>query len=267
MGCIILVAVNHDYLEEMRPHDFSKIERLIAYSDYAPKRFDSGVGLRWSKSSRRQSEIPGMVVSHYYDLEDRVPLLVTNDFMFAPDILMTSRNSRIKGIADLEADFSRRLKFHHQEAVFDLETFRNPVKGSKISLFCLYLDALNALSKNPHVMEDIIEYCESGVCNDRTFTPTGVIGFTVMGTLNENQDAICFPKGYHFDIVPITRREIQFTDSENASINAHFYNGDRMGALDGSRKFNTALEREILAGASYRIQPRTRKKAKPKSDV
>jgi hypothetical protein len=287
MGCIILLAVNHAHLEEMRHHDFNQVEKFISVSDVYPKRFDSGKNRGWDNVPHFQSNIPGMVVSHYFDHEDRLPLVVTSDFIVSPTILNASRNSRIYSVADLEADISRMLKHKKLEMAFDLETYRSPVKGDKVSLFCLYLDHMNGLSKNPHVMEDIVRYCETGDCESRTFSPPNVIGFTALGTLNEDQDALVFPKGYHFDVAPIYKREFRFSQAEDALLDASFTksqslsdlknpstfgeiindtlaasftDGFESSQLDGARLFSNIVRRELLAGASYRVQPINRKK-------
>jgi hypothetical protein len=267
MGCIILIAVSHADLEKVRSADFAQVERLITLSDVHPKRFDSGVEQGWNKTSRFQCNLPGIAVSHYYDFEDRMPLLVTSDFIISPRMTSWCRNSKMQGLADIASDMNLMLKHRKLCLESDLEAFRAPVKGTKVSLFCLYLDAVTGLLKNPHVMDDIVEFCQTGHANHRTFSDPSVIGFTALGTLNENQNAFIFPKGYRFEVAPITKREIAFSQAEIEQINA-FYQSDmyegglRHDVFEGTKLFNDVLLREMAAGASYAIRPLIKKRKK-----
>lgn len=262
MGNKVLLAVRHRELDDVAKLSLKEICYGVHRHDFIPKRFDDDGEVTIGERKYGWA-FKNVIVSSYYHVSNSVLLYVDDQMMCSswslrygvtgPESPGFDFPASIKGIKhhlDRTSGHMRRAKFSvlKRQGVVS----RPKRTGEKISLFLLFTDCLDAVQENPHVMEDIVHYCQSGEERKRSLGSYGQ-GIKAIGTIEADQAGYVHLYEYQADIYTAPRTELQISEEEMAGIQEDLKTDNASKAYNN---FEIYFTREIAASNGYLLKER-----------
>lgn len=255
MGNVIVMAVRHSELDAIAGMSFKDLARYRHRSDTIPKEFSGSPSWIAPGHYQYQQTAPGVAFSDYNNSNSSFCLYVDGQIMVRPGHLsfrLSHLNS--ESPVDITSVVTKvRSDIRHRPTPLSLLSGKGKISrdvmehGAKVSLFMIYTDHMSSAEKNPHTMEDVAEYCRTGIAPDRTFGHS-TTGISPIGTLAENEACLLVVRDYHGVITTLPRHRLIFSEDEKQSI-ASLHGASEWGQAMDEAEF--LVTREICAASGF----------------
>jgi hypothetical protein len=250
MGNVIIMAVRHQDLDAVQAIDFKQVIRGYHLHDCLPKEFDGQQ--RWIRPQDRvyETSTPNLVVSQYHHTSGKCCFYLDDQFLVSAGVLGWTASMQDAGPAfDFESKLTqlRRTLRNTKSRILKGKVSREiRAPGTPVSLFRIFTDTMDRVENNPHLMEDVVQYCQTGEINRRTFGSLNA-GIQVIGTLGGDNAYLFISAGYEGKLFTLPRFDLVITDEEREA-----FLGEPLAYYD-PRGFEMKLLGEIAAGFGYQI--------------
>jgi hypothetical protein len=251
MGNVIIMAVRHQDLDAVQAIDFKRASGGYHLHDCLPKEFDGQQ--RWMRRADRayETSTPNVVLSQYHHTSGRCCFYIDDQFLVSAGALGWTASLQDDGPAfDFESKLTglRRTLRNIGAKILKGKVSRDIREpGTPVSLFRIFTDTMDRVESNPHVMDDVVQYCRTGEINRRTFGSLNA-GIEVIGTLGGDKACLFISAGYEGKLFTLPRFDLVISDEEREALlqdDLSYYS---------PKGFEMKFLGEIAAGFGYQIQ-------------